>query len=97
MNVSDQCKQVLVLITDDGLVSSLKYMPNLSVGPVEVLRVRLLQALHKPGEGREVCLYKNVDVVGHEAISVDSDSEPLPVVAKAFQIGQVILFGDEGF
>jgi hypothetical protein len=50
MDVADQAQQVLVLVADNGFVSSLKKMADFSITAVEILSIGLLESLHEFGQ-----------------------------------------------
>jgi len=75
MDIANQSQQVLILIADNGFVPSLEQIADFAMAAVEVLRVRLLQFLHEFGQRTAAGLKKQVDVVGHQAIGIDSDTE----------------------
>ena len=50
-------------------------MPDFAMGAIEVLGVGLLQSLHEFGQRNGTGLKKQVNVVGHQAIGIDPDSE----------------------
>ena len=73
MDVADQTQQVLVLVADNGFVSSLKKMADFAIAAVEILSVGLLQSLHELGERNATGFNQQMDVVGHQAVGIDTD------------------------
>jgi hypothetical protein len=50
-------------------------MADFAIAAVEVLRVGLLQSLHELGEGSGTGLNKQMHMVRHQAVGVDTDME----------------------
>ena len=54
-------------------------MPNFMVSPVEVLSIGLLQALHEFRQGFPGDLQQKMDMVGHEAVSIENETVLLSI------------------
>jgi hypothetical protein len=90
MDVAHQLQQVLVTVTQDGLVAPLKQMADCSVAPVVQLRVAKLYPLHDLGKKDRSGFQKQVDVVGHQHISIERKAAALAVVLHSLEIAQSV-------
>ena len=79
VKVTDQGQKIFFFLTDDGLVSTLKEMPNFMVSPVEVLSIGLLQTLHEFRQRLPGDLQQKMDMVGHEAVSIENETVLLSI------------------
>jgi hypothetical protein len=77
MKVSHQGKQVSIFVAEDRLVSSLKEMTCLVMSAIEILGIRRSQPLHHPRKHHVTCLQEQVDMIGHENITVEGQAEAL--------------------
>ena len=71
---------------DKGAVPLLEKMADSAVSSVELLRIGGLQCVHEGGQRRRALLYREVNVVGHQAIRVQPKPESLPVKCDSFEV-----------
>ena len=72
-------------------------MSDLAVAAVEVLRVGLLEPLHKFGQGSGAGLKQQMDVVRHQTIGINSHVELRPVFLQPIKVGFVVIIGAKSF
>ena len=73
MNVAEQSEQILLLVADDRFVPALEKMTDLAIAAIEILGIGLLQSLHEFAQRCRTRLDEQVDVIGHEAVGIDSN------------------------
>ena len=73
MNITNQRHQILIPVADNGLIPSLEEMADFSIAAVKILSVGLLQSLHELGERNATGFNQQMDVVGHQAVGIDTD------------------------
>jgi predicted trehalose synthase len=95
MNVAEQSQQVLVLVANNRFVPPLEQVANFAIAAVEILRVRLLQPLHKFAERLRAALKEQVHVIRHQAVGVDSEMKPGAVVLQSVKVSFVIVVATE--
>ena len=89
-------QKIFVFLTNDGLVTSFKQVSALMMFTIEILAVGLLQALHELGERLFRTLNQQMDVIGHQAISVDSVAVFLAVPSQPLDVRPIVALRSEG-
>ena len=97
MNVTYQFQEVGILLTENRLVSSLKQVSEASVSDVEVFGVSGQQPLHDERQREPVDLHQEVDVIGHQTVSVEKEGVLLFEVGENFQEELAICLIPESF
>jgi hypothetical protein len=72
MNIADEFQQVSISVDENGLVPSLEEMADTSALLVEPCRIAQHKILHQPRKRNVRNLKKQVNVVRHEAKSLDA-------------------------
>ena len=90
MNVPKKRLEVSIALHEKGSESSLEKMADAAVTAVEVLRIGRLQRVHDPRERDRALFDGQVNVVGHQAIGVEPEFEPIPIPAKPIEIVRAV-------
>jgi hypothetical protein len=90
MNISDEFQKVLVFLADNRLIAAFKEVSGFTILQIELLAIRLLQALHELGQGVFGAFQQQVHMVRHEAVAVHRIIVSLPVSRQAIEIRLVV-------
>ena len=96
MDIAHQFKQVGVAVAEDRLVAALKQVADLAVAAVEYLGVASLDPLHDLGQSNALGLDQDVDVVGHQDISMEPKAVALAIVLDALEVALAVVIVVEG-
>ena len=69
MDISQQRKEIAIVLNEEGFVSTLEEVADPIVAEVEPLRVDGLQRQHDARQGNRPALEREVDVVVHQAVA----------------------------
>lgn len=74
MNITNKLGEIRVAVTEDRLVSALKYVADVPVAPVVPLAVSRQHTLHYSPDRLLSPLDEQMNVIGHQAVSIDKET-----------------------
>jgi hypothetical protein len=90
MNIPNESQQIPVFFAHDRLVPTLKQMADFPMGAIEVLRIGLLQSLHKGREGLVSGFHQQMHMIRHQTLGPQTHPTGLAVLGQPLQIRLVI-------
>ncbi len=76
-------------------MSTLKEVADFLIRPIEVLSIRLLDALHELGKRWPCRFHQQMHMIGHQAERPDNHVILLPIRGESLQIGLIVGIAEE--